>query len=515
MGLRNGYKEFNCALETLYCNHLKMTLEDEAIQYSSETFEELARLIYNSGGFNSSQLGSTQGRNALKETQRILSEAIKTGIEYNIPAELLYALENNAFIFSGFKTFHTMREIGLSMVTDKGEIKSFEQFYNDVQTINNSYNRHHLYSEYNHAVGATQMAVKWQEFQDNAEEYYLQYRTANDERVREEHAELHGITLPASDSFWDKHYPPNGWNCRCTVVEVLKSKYEQTNPEEARKRGAECARTEKDKVFWYNPGKTMKLFPPRHPYYKAPKEDKKFIQQISQEEARNKRIEDMIAELPDNLTPEEKRAIAEHNLKLEEALQISKGERMTVEQADKQNANPNYGKERGYGINCQTCTPAYMLRTMGFDITAKSNTPGSKLDYLSRGFHAWEIWQNPDGTPAKHYTVNTWLRDKGYRQMTEKRWLQYFNEACKDPGIYGLSVGWKGGGGHMTVLQRFEDGELRYIEPQHDNSKGSGRENRNLSYLAKAAAAHQHDCRGIMRIDNKLFNLDYLEIFNK
>ena len=253
-----------------------MTLEDEAIQYSSETFEELARLIYNSGGFNSSQLGSTQGRNALKETQRILSEAIKTGIEYNIPAELLYALENNAFIFSGFKTFHTMREIGLSMVTDKGEIKSFEQFYNDVQTINNSYNRHHLYSEYNHAVGATQMAVKWQEFQDNAEEYYLQYRTANDERVREEHAELHGITLPASDSFWDKHYPPNGWNCRCTVVEVLKSKYEQTNPEEARKRGAECARTEKDKVFWYNPGKTMKLFPPRHPYYKAPKEDKKF-----------------------------------------------------------------------------------------------------------------------------------------------------------------------------------------------------------------------------------------------
>ena len=64
---------------------------------------------------------------------------------------------------------------------------------------------------------------------------------------------------------------------------------------------------------------------------------------------------------------------------------------MTVEEADKQNANPNYGKERGYGINCQTCTPAYALRLKGFDITAKSNTPGSKLNYLSRGMNAGSL----------------------------------------------------------------------------------------------------------------------------
>ncbi len=29
-----------------------------------------------------------------------------------------------------------------------------------------------------------------------------------------------------------------------------------------------------------------------------------------------------------------------------------------------------------------------------------------------------------------------------------------------------LSIGWKRGGGHATILQRFADGSLRYIEPR-------------------------------------------------
>ncbi len=29
-----------------------------------------------------------------------------------------------------------------------------------------------------------------------------------------------GLTLPADHPFWDTHYPPNGWGCRCRVVAV-------------------------------------------------------------------------------------------------------------------------------------------------------------------------------------------------------------------------------------------------------------------------------------------------------
>ena len=44
---------------------------------------------------------------------------------------------------------------------------------------------------------------------------YLVYRTMRDGRVRGTHAELDGVALPADDPFWDTHYPPNDYGCRC------------------------------------------------------------------------------------------------------------------------------------------------------------------------------------------------------------------------------------------------------------------------------------------------------------
>ncbi|MCH4828902.1 hypothetical protein EJB19_004110 [Flavobacterium columnare] len=31
------------------------------------------------------------------------------------------------------------------------------------------------------------------------------------------------MVLPKDDPFWQKYYTPNGWRCRCHVVEVLAS----------------------------------------------------------------------------------------------------------------------------------------------------------------------------------------------------------------------------------------------------------------------------------------------------
>lgn len=516
MGLRNSYKSFNTALRSLYGREL-LTLADgdSPFDFDDTLMEDAAQLVYENGGFDLAQMTAPEAQAIIEETVRVLETAIASSLPHEVPDTIRYALENNAFVFSGFKTFHALREVGLSMLTEKGGIKPFNDFLTDVRQINAQYNHNYLYAEYNHAVGAAQMAAKWHDFEQDGDRYNLQYRTAGDDKVREEHAALNGTTLPPSDPFWDMFLPPNGWNCRCTAVQVRKNKYPTSDPELAMKRGNECTDGAKRAIFRYNAGKSLQLFPPKHPYYKAGKEVKQAVTQIAEEGMREKRIRDMVAELPNSLTQEEKQAIAAHNLEIEEALKMTKGKPMTVEQADKQHANPNYGKGREYGINCQTCTPAYVLRTLGFNVTAKPNTRGSKLDYLSRGMNAWEVWKNPDGTQAVHVSVNDWLASKKYIKMTEKRWLEYFNETCKEVGIYGLSIGWKRGGGHMTVLQRFPDGELRYIEPQHDNSQGSGRENRDINFLAKCGAAKQHRCRGIMRLDNKLFNLAFVEIFDK
>ena len=500
----------------LYSGDLLQLAEgDKRPDFDDTAFFDAADMVYHAGGFDNAQMNTPEARRLIGETLKQLVTGISSGLPHEVPETVRYALENNAFIFSGFKAFHSLREVGLSLLDEKGNIKSFEAFHQDAVKVNNRYNHNYLYAEYNHAVGASLMAARWHRFEADGDKYDLQYRTAEDDRVREDHAILNGTTLPPSDPFWGKYLPPNGWNCRCTAVQVRKGKYPLSDPELSMKRGDNCTETAKQQIFRFNPGKELALFPPKHPYYKAPAKVKEIIEELSEEQKREKRIAEMIAELPDNLTEAEKKAVAEHNLVLEKALGITKGKPMSVDDADKQNANPNYGKSKGYGINCQTCSPAYALRLLGFNVSAKSNTPGTKLDYLSRGNQLWEEWLNIDGTPAKHTSLNDWMADKKYLRMTQKRYLEFFNEICKESGVYMLSIGWKRGGGHATILQRFTDGTLRYIEPQHDNSKGSGRETHDLDWLGKNGAATNHSCRGIMRIDNKLFNTSFAEIFDK
>lgn len=47
---------------------------------------------------------------------------------------------------------------------------------------------------------------------------YYQYVTVGDSDVRPSHAVLHGLVYPAGHKFWDKWWPPNGFNCRCSVI---------------------------------------------------------------------------------------------------------------------------------------------------------------------------------------------------------------------------------------------------------------------------------------------------------
>lgn len=175
-------------------------------------------------------------------------------------------LQRSDYIFSGMKTFHELNEAFPSLLDENGNRKPFEQFLNDVQKIDSTYNRNYLRAEYNFVQASAQMAAKWEGFMQDGDRYNLQYRTAGDDKVRPEHAALDRVTLPITDPFWEEYYPPNGWNCRCTVVQVRKSKYPITPHNEAMALGEEATGKDTKGIFRFNAGLEQKSVPDYNPY---------------------------------------------------------------------------------------------------------------------------------------------------------------------------------------------------------------------------------------------------------
>lgn len=175
-------------------------------------------------------------------------------------------LTRSDYIFSGMKTFHELNEAFPSLLDENGNRKPFERFLNDVRKIDDTYNSNYLRAEYNFVQASAEMAAKWERFIEDGDRYNLQYRTAADGKVRPEHAALHNVTLPPSDPFWEEFYPPNGWNCRCNVVQVRKSKYPVTDHDEAMSLGELATGKDTKGIFRFNSGKEQKTVPDYNPY---------------------------------------------------------------------------------------------------------------------------------------------------------------------------------------------------------------------------------------------------------
>jgi len=79
------------------------------------------------------------------------------------------------------------------------------------------------------------------------------YVTAGDDRVRPEHVGLDGTTLPKEDPMWGSITPPNGWACRCQLIDVFRPTEEVHSPEEMEVDG-KMVRPGPDPGFDFNPG---------------------------------------------------------------------------------------------------------------------------------------------------------------------------------------------------------------------------------------------------------------------
>ena len=52
---------------------------------------------------------------------------------------------------------------------------------------------------------------------------FLEYRLGPSEHHRLQHVEWAGLVLSADDPWWDTHFPPNGWGCKCFILQRRKA----------------------------------------------------------------------------------------------------------------------------------------------------------------------------------------------------------------------------------------------------------------------------------------------------
>ena len=98
---------------------------------------------------------------------------------------------------------------------------------------------------------------------------YWMYMAVGDDRTRPEHMAHHRKVYPFDHDFWDTWYPPNGFNCRCTVINLSQRQVDArgitvetqdpTNtliePIDANGKTMPARQLIPDKGFAYNPGK--------------------------------------------------------------------------------------------------------------------------------------------------------------------------------------------------------------------------------------------------------------------
>jgi SPP1 gp7 family putative phage head morphogenesis protein len=191
----------------------------------------------------------------------------KKWIQFNTKnSKTVQELKQNLYRFSGAKTYQQLAEMNSNLVDENGKIRSYSEFKRKVDVVHEKYNKNYLQAEYQTAKRSAQASRQWKGYEENADLFpNLKYMTVGDERVREDHKSLNGIIKPVNDPFWDTHYPPNGWRCRCYVKPTSEA---STNQKTA---------TQPDKGFSLNVGKSNKVFNQEHPYFTFPAGDEKNV----------------------------------------------------------------------------------------------------------------------------------------------------------------------------------------------------------------------------------------------
>ncbi len=189
---------------------------------------------------------------------------LKVNESTGAPAPEVLKMQQNIFRFSQAKDAVMLEDIN-RLLTKDGKLANWQDFKAGVLNLNKKYNLNYLQAEWQTARHAGYMSHLWDEYLLNQDLFpNLKYKTQEDERVRLEHEKLNNTIAAINSPFWDSYYPPNGWRCRCYVVQTAEA---ETESDKMPVVGPKDVKPE----FRNNVGKTGQVFKEgaedEHPYF--------------------------------------------------------------------------------------------------------------------------------------------------------------------------------------------------------------------------------------------------------
>lgn len=118
----------------------------------------------------------------------------------------------------GFGEFHAALKRQLVAKGWWGRIEITDPDTGEVRTTRFDERRLQLIFDVN--MRQSHAAGRWARIQRSRVDTHIVYRTMRDERVRASHRPWDDIVLPKDHPWWDTHFPPNGWRCRCTAFGI-------------------------------------------------------------------------------------------------------------------------------------------------------------------------------------------------------------------------------------------------------------------------------------------------------
>ena len=168
-------------------------------------------------------------RHIFEETLRLFNEATAQGLAESYDPSLitdrfLQELRTNNAVFSAFRTHRMQNDLAAQLIDPQtGQLKSFDRWLRDTQSINDHYCRAWLQTEYDTAVIRAHQAADWKHFVEEADVFpnirWMPTTSITPDPLHQHYWEKR-LTLPVYHPFWQEHHPGDRWNCKCSLQQT-------------------------------------------------------------------------------------------------------------------------------------------------------------------------------------------------------------------------------------------------------------------------------------------------------